>query len=231
MASHPYIAEAAALIGDPARANMLLALMDGRALTATELALIAGVSPSTASEHLSKLANGQLVSVFPSGRHRYYRLASRGVAETLESLMNLAATGPKRFRPRSPCDSATARARTCYDHFAGSLGVGLADRLIERGLIILADDGGIVTDEGLAFFDRTGIATDQPQRSRRPFCRPCLDWSERRWHVGGSLGAAIARRSFEKGWTTHQRGSRAVTVTKSGRNAFSQLFGLEFQDA
>src|SRR6476659_4138497 len=129
MTDGPYIAEAAALIGDPARANMLAALMDGRALTATELAYRAGVAPSTASGHLAKLAEGKLVQVTPGGRHRYYRLASSAVAGVLENLMALAVEGPPRHRPKSRCDEAMARARTCYDHFAGRLGVALADKL------------------------------------------------------------------------------------------------------
>jgi len=226
MASNPYIAEAAALIGDPARANMLVALMDGRALTATELGLVAGVAPSTASEHLAKLAQGQLVTVLPRGRHRFYRLGSRNVAKTIESLMVLATEGPKRFRPRSRCDDATAHARTCYDHFAGSLGVGISDRMVERNLVVLDDDGGLVTDKGQGFLCQIGIAAQPSKGSRRAFCRPCLDWSERRWHIGGSLGASIARRSFELGWTERQANSRAVLITPIGQKAFAELFGL-----
>jgi DNA-binding transcriptional ArsR family regulator len=141
MTDGPYIAEAASLIGDPARANMLTALLDGRALTATELGLAAGIAPSTASGHLSKLLDGRLLSVTATGRHRYYQLASPSVAHALESLMALAVDGPPRHRPRSRCDDAMARARTCYDHLAGKVGVALADALVERKQVVLTESG------------------------------------------------------------------------------------------
>lgn len=222
----PYIAEAAALIGDPARANILAALMDGRALTATELGIAAGVAPSTASGHLAKLAQGKLVAVTPAGRHRYYRLASPAVASVLEHLMSLASDGPARHRPRSRCDVAMARARTCYDHFAGKLGVALADSFAARGQVVLEDEGGLVTDAGRAFLVNLGVELENSKGSRRAFCRPCLDWSERRWHIGGIVGAALARRSFELGWTERQKHGRAVTITPAGERAFDQLFGV-----
>src|SRR3982751_3299231 len=178
MADGPYIAEAAALIGDPARANMLASLMDGRALTATELALTARVAPSTASGHLAKLVDGRLITVACSGRHRYYRLASPAVAGVLESLMTLTLDGPPRYRPKTRCDEAMARARTCYDHFAGRLGVALADACAARHQVVLGDEGGLITDEGRAFFGKLGVRLDRPKKSRRAFCRPCLDWSK-----------------------------------------------------
>jgi DNA-binding transcriptional ArsR family regulator len=223
MTDGPYIAEAVSLIGDPARANMLGALMDGRALTAKELGFAAGVAPSTASEHLSKLTAGKLVAVTPSGRHRYFRLASPEVARALETLMGLALDGPPRHRPKSRCDEAMARARTCYDHFAGRLGVSLADSFTERNLILLDPDGGQVTETGRAFFGGLGIDLPDPKGLRRVFCRPCLDWSERRWHIGGAVGAAIARRCFEAGWTERQKHRRAVTITPAGKGAFAEL--------
>jgi len=214
------------LFGDPARANMLAALMDGRALTATELAYRAGVAPSTASGHLAKLAEGKLVQVTPGGRHRYYRLASSAVAGVLENLMALAVEGPPRHRPKSRCDEAMARARTCYDHFAGRLGVALADKLVERQQIIISDEGGLITEKGWRFLREVGIDPSRDKRSRRAFCRPCLDWSERRWHVGGALGAALAQRSFELGWTERHKESRAVRITPTGERAFQQVFGV-----
>lgn len=224
MTDGPYIAEAASLIGDPARANMLGALMDGRALTATELGLAAGVAPSTASEHLAKLAAGKLIAVTSSGRHRYFRLASPEVAWALETLMALAVDGPRRHRPKSRCDEAMARARTCYDHFAGRLGVGLADSFAARNQIVLESEGGQVTEAGRAFLSGLGIELPGPKGLRRAFCRPCLDWSERRWHIGGAVGAAIARRCFELGWTEHHKHGRAVTITLDGERAFEELF-------
>ena len=220
------MAEAASLIGDPARANMLSALVGGRALTATELGLAAGVAPSTVSGHLAKLLEGRLVSVTPTGRYRYFRLASPAVARVLESLMALAIDGPPRHRPKSRCDEAMARARTCYDHFAGQLGVALADRLSEHGHVVLSDDGGIVTESGRAFLGDMGVELTVPSKSKRAFCRPCLDWSERRWHIGGAVGAALATRCFRAGWTERQRDSRAVTITPSGRDVFEDLFGI-----
>ena len=226
MTEGPYIAEAASLIGDPARANILSALVSGRALTATELGLVAGVAPSTTSGHLAKLLEGRLVSVTATGRHRYFRLASPAVARVLESLMALAADGPPRHRPRSRCDEAMGRARTCYDHLAGRLGVGLADRLAEKNHVVLTDDGGVVTDSGRAFLRELGVEPMVSVRSRRAFCRPCLDWSERRWHIGGLVGAAIANRCFELGWTRRRENSRALLITPAGEQAFEQLFEI-----
>ena len=226
MADGPYIAEAASLIGDPARANMLAALLDGRAMTATELGLAAGVAPSTASGHLSKLVEGKLLSVASSGRHRYFRLASPAVARVLEDLMTLAADGPPRHRPKTRCDEAMARARTCYDHLAGKLGVALADGLVERNHVSLSDEGGLLTDSGRAFFDRLGVKIESAKRSRRPVCRPCLDWSERRWHIAGAIGAALTSRCFDLGWVERQKHGRAVTITRAGERAFEELFGV-----
>jgi DNA-binding transcriptional ArsR family regulator len=225
MTNGPYIAEAASLIGDPARANMLAALVGGHAMTATELGLSAGVAASTASGHLAKLLEGRLVSVTSTGRHRYFRLASPGVARVLEDLMALATDGPPRHRPKSRCDDAMARARTCYDHLAGKLGVALADSMASRGLIILSDDGGLITDAGGDFLSDLGVEL-QTKKVRRTLCRPCLDWSERRWHVGGAVGAALADRCFALGWTERRSDSRAITITAAGERAFDELFGV-----
>jgi DNA-binding transcriptional ArsR family regulator len=226
MTDGPYIAETAALIGDPARANMLTALLGGRAMTATELGLEAHVAPSTASGHLAKLVVGKLVAVTPSGRHRYYRLATPRVAQVLEELMALACNGPTRHRPKSLCDEAMARARTCYDHLAGKLGVALADSLASRNQIVMNDEGAVLTEAGRAFLQGFGVSFEVPRRSRRALCRTCLDWSERRWHIGGSVGAAIAERCFQLGWTQRQANGRAITITAAGIRAFDQLFGV-----
>lgn len=226
MTDGPYIAEAAALIGDPARANMLAALMDGQALTATELAIVGRVAPSTASGHLARLVDGKLLAVTSAGRHRYYRLASPGVACVLETLMALAIDGPRRYRPKTRCDEAMARARTCYDHFAGKLGVALADSFANREQIVLSSEGGLITETGRSFLGDLGVELDSLKGSRRAFCRPCLDWSERRWHIGGAVGAALTKRCFELGWTERQKNSRAVTITPAGEQAFEKLFGV-----
>ena len=228
MADGPYVAEIASLIGDPARANMLTTLMGGRALTATELGLAAGVAPSTASGHLTKLLEGELVSVTAAGRHRYYRLKSAKVAHLLEELTSFAIDGPRRHRPKSRCDEAMARARTCYDHFAGKLGVALADRLAEQKHVLLGEEGGVVTDSGRAFLAELGVQLETRKGSRRAFCRPCLDWSERRWHIGGAVGAALTGRCFDLGWVERQSQGRAVTITPDGERAFEDLFAIRF---
>jgi DNA-binding transcriptional ArsR family regulator len=225
MTEGPYIAEAASLIGDPARANMLAALLGGRAMTATELGITAGVAPSTASGHLAKLLDGKLVSVVPAGRHRYFRLASPAVARVLEELMVLAGDGPPRHRPRSRCEDAMARARTCYDHLAGKLGVALADSLAAEDYIVLTEEGGLLTDSGRAFLGGIGVELDR-EKSRRAFCRPCLDWSERRWHIGGAVGAALADRCFALGWTERREDSRAIRISAAGERAFGEMFGV-----
>jgi len=220
------MAGVAALVGDPTRAIMLASLMDGRALTATELALDAGISPQTASGHLSKLVDAHLLTVLKQGRHRYHRLASPLVGRMLEGIMAVAAIeAPPRHRPRSARDDAMCFARTCYDHLAGRLGVALADALVARGLVQLDDDGGQVTAEGRAFLDDFGLEGGA-RGQRGAFCRPCLDWSERRWHLGGRLGVDLARRCFDLGWIERLRDSRAVTVTPKGRTGFEQRFGV-----
>ena len=226
MADSPYIAEAAALIGNPARANILIALLDGRARTATELGVAAGVAASTTSGHLARLHEGRLVSMISSGRHRYYHLASPAVATILESLMAVASDGPPRHRPKSTRAEAMARARTCYDHLAGKLGVALADSLAHRKLILLSEEEAVITDSGGAFLREIGIDPEKRTAPRRALCRACLDWSERRWHIGGAIGAAIADRCFDLGWTARQPDSRAVTITSSGEEAFPRLFAV-----
>lgn len=213
-------------MGDPARANMLCALMDGRSLTATELGLHAGVAPSTASGHLAKLVAGRLIVVSSSGRHRYFRLASPAVARALETLMALSADGPPRHRPKARCDEAMARARTCYDHLAGKLGVALADKMVERELIIFGEDDALVTKSGRTFFDNFSVSMDVPKGSRRSLCRPCIDWTERRLHLGGVLGASIASRCFELGWIERRKHDRALTVTAQGIRGFEKLFSV-----
>ena len=225
-AIQPSLAEIAALVGNPARANMLEALLDGRALTASELAQIGGVAPQTASEHLAKLTEGRLLSLAKQGRHSYYRLASSLIARMLESMMAVAADGPPRYQPRWRGGDALRNARTCYDHLAGRLGVALADALVERNHIALSEDGGVVTARGEEFFRRIGVDLPARSRSRRRFCRPCLDWSERRPHLAGAVGAALAARCFELGWVGRMRDSRAVIVTPEGRREFSETFGI-----
>jgi DNA-binding transcriptional ArsR family regulator len=220
------IAEVAALVGDPVRANILSALMGGRALTAGELVYAAGVSPQTTSGHLGKLAGGRLIACVKQGRHRYYRIASPRVAEMLEGIMAVVADSPPRHRPASKLDDAMRVARTCYDHFAGKLGVGIADALCARGHLVLADDGGEVTESGFALFEKFGADLHAAQSRRRVFCRPCLDWTERRPHLGGSVGAVLTRRCFDLGWVRRLDRGRALKITEAGRRGLNDTFGV-----
>jgi DNA-binding transcriptional ArsR family regulator len=226
IASGNTIAEVAALIGDAARANILSALMGGRALTAGELARHAGVSAQTTSGHLARLLEAELITVEKQGRHRYFRLASSEIAHAMEALMAVAAEGPKRYRPTGPKDEALRTARTCYDHMAGRLGVALADSLCEHGHIVLSDGLGAVTDEGQQFFREFGIDLETAARSKRPFCRTCLDWSERRPHLAGHVGAALFSRSLDLAWITRIPESRALKITNAGQRGFITKLGL-----
>lgn len=236
MASHAMFAEIAALSGDPARATMLHALMDGRALTATELAKSAGITPQTASGHLSRMTSVGLLSVERQGRHRYHRLATSSVARMLESIMEVAAElEPDRSRLTvGPRDAAMRKARTCYDHLAGRLGVALADALTARGHVELTGDAGLLTESGVAFLGSLGIDTApllarRTRRSGRVLCRPCLDWSERRPHLAGSVGAAICAHSLASGWTRRLNGTRAVQITPKGERIFREQFGARIE--
>ncbi len=225
MASNAVFAEIAALAGDPARAGMLHALMDGRALTASELARVAGIAPQTASGHLSRLVAARLLNVEKQGRHRYHRLASPAVAQMMESIMRVASE-PKRLSV-GPRDTGLRAARTCYDHLAGRLGVALADALVAGGHAELGNDAGLVTDKGIRFLARLGVDVEAlEQRSKRVLCRPCLDWSERRPHLAGAVGAALCAHSFDKNWIRRIEGTRAVAVTPRGQRVFREEFGV-----
>ncbi len=220
------IAEIGALIGDPARANILLALIGGEALTAGELAWCARVTAQTASGHLAKLTEAGLLVVKAQGRHRYYRLASPMVAQMLENMQVVAAIqSPPRHRPRTRIDEALQQGRTCYDHLAGRLGVALADSLVAHGHIVLGEDAGAATESGTRFLQGFGIET-APCATRRCFCKPCLDWSERRPHIAGSLGAGLLRRCLALGWIERVRDTRAVRVTDTGWDGFGATFGI-----
>lgn len=216
------LAVIAALLGDPARANMMAVLMDGRALTAKELAFIARVSPQTTSGHLGKLSEAGLLAVERQGRHKYFRLANPLVGQMLESI--LAVAGPEPARTIAWRGGEALRtARTCYDHLAGRLGVALADSLTRQGYVTLSADGGEVTSTGQAFLADFGA---EPTPGKRVFCRPCLDWSERRPHIAGRLGQALADRCFHLGWIERQRDTRAVAITATGRAGLGDRFGI-----
>ncbi len=224
MKDGPNIARIAALIGEHARAEMLTALMADRALTATELAGIAGITKQTASAHLAKLLDAGLVAVEHQGRHRYFRLADPDVANLLESLMGVAfRTGAVRLRS-SPREPALRKARICYDHLAGELGVLAFESMLAQGVFSTEAEALQLTDSGAAWFSALGIDTSAVASQRRSFCRPCLDWSERRRHLGGALGAALLRRLFELGWVSRNGGSRVIVFTTKGEQAFHGLF-------
>jgi DNA-binding transcriptional ArsR family regulator len=213
----------AALIGDRARVDMLAALMAGRALTATELADHAGIARPTASAHLAALTGAGLIEVEKQGRHRYFRLANEDVAGMLEGLMGVAhriANAPVRT---GPVDPALRQARACYDHLAGEWGVRIHDSFVRRGYLRLEPDALQLTAAGIGFLEGVGIDLDALARSRRPLCRACLDWSERRHHLAGALGAALLAHYLEHGWLLRQQHSRALAVTARGKRTLAAL--------
>ncbi|CAN5169168.1 ArsR family transcriptional regulator [soil metagenome] len=226
MKAGPDIAAIAALVGDPARCNMLTALMSGRALTASELAQEAGITPQTASSHLGKLEAGRLIVQQKQGRHRYYRLTGPEVAAVLEALMGLAArTGHLRVRT-GPKDPALRHARVCYDHLAGELGVRMFDAMTRQKLIRNRGEEINLTANGARFVaDSFQIDVAGIDRQRRPLCKSCLDWSARRSHLAGTLGAAILTRLYEMYWATRVPDSRIVRFTRRGEARFAALFG------
>jgi len=224
------LVEVAALVGDTARATMLNALMGGQSLTATELAYCANISRSTASGHLSKLVAARLLTVIRNRRFSYYRIASPLVATMLESIKVVAAIEvPPRRQPRSANDDALRFARSCYDHLAGQVGVAVTDALVAMGHIVLTDEGGEVTVSGARFLSAFGV--DLAPRTRRIFCQPCLDWSERRYHLKGLVGARILDRLLELGWLKSVPGNRALRLTPAGTAGLSEVFQIEFDNA
>lgn len=226
MTGRPNIATIGALIGDPSRAIMLQTLMDGRARTAGELALEAGVSPATASGHLAKLLDGRLLAVAHQGRHRYFRIASPEAAEALERLAAFAADRPEPKTPRYPKGEAMRQGRTCYDHLAGRLGIALADALVARGYLDLDDDSFRVTETGDRAFGEFGIDMEALRAAKRPVVRACLDWSERRPHLAGGLGAALCHRIHDLGWVARSE-QRSVVLKPIGKHGLVQTFGVE----
>jgi DNA-binding transcriptional ArsR family regulator len=223
------LVEVAALVGDTARATMLNALMGGQSWTATALAYCANVSRSTASDHLARLVAARLLTVTRKRRFSYYRIASPLVATMLESIKVVAAIEvPPRRHPRSANDEALRFARSCYDHLAGRLGVAVTDALVAMGHIVLTDEGGEVTPSGARFLSEFGA--DLTPRTRRIFCQPCLDWSERRYHLKGLVGARILDRLLELGWLKSEPGSRALRLTSSGKAGLSETFEIEISN-
>lgn len=226
MKEGPDISRISVLIGDPARANMLMALMGGQALTAGELAREASITAQTASSHLTKLEEGRLLYRHKQGRHHYFAIANDDVVRLLEVLIDVSAgSGHMRTRP-GPKDEALRKARVCYDHLAGSLAVRLLDQFVSNGFINDIDHNLLLTDDGRAFFNAFQIDIEQLQKSKRPMCRACLDWSERRRHLAGHLGAALYNRFLEMGWADRNRSSRVVTFTPKGLFEIRSWSGL-----
>jgi DNA-binding transcriptional ArsR family regulator len=224
MRDGPSIVKIAALLGDTARAEMLTALMAGQALTATELAHVTNLTKQTVSAHLAKLVGAGLLAVESQGRHRYFRLAAPDVAELLESLMGIAfRVGAVRLQP-GPREPAMRKARVCYDHLAGELGVMVYDGLVAKRLIRGEGDGWTITARGEDTFRKMGMQVQALRQERRPLCRPCLDWSARRHHLAGALGAALLARCLELGWARRVRGSRVVAFSPAGERALRARF-------
>lgn len=224
----PPVSELAAAIAEPARTRMLYCLVDGRARTGTELAVIAGVSPSTASVHLARLVRQKLVQVQTQGRYRYYSLAGLGVAEALEALAVVAGPARPRFEPRTP--PALRAARSCYDHLAGALAVGLLERFLERGWLVGVErESGSyeLTETGTHAFERLGVNVTAARSQRRRFACACLDWSERRPHVGGALGGALLETALKRRWVVKELDSRALRLTPAGRHTFKTQVGFD----
>jgi DNA-binding transcriptional ArsR family regulator len=226
MNTGPLIAEIAALVGDPARATMLTALLDGRALTATELAHAARITPQTASTHLAKLTGAGLLTALRDGRHRYFQLASPKIFEMLDAIMIVAVENRPRFRPLSRQARELSDARICYDHLAGRLSVDLADFFTAHEYIVPGEGAPEITPAGTRFLAEFGIDLSSLNSTRREFCRLCFDWTERRAHIAGALGAALTKRCFDLGWIEQMNHSGAVIVTPPGQRGFLQTFGI-----
>lgn len=220
------LAAVGALLGDPARTRILTALLTGCALTAKELAYFAGVTAPTASSHLSRLVAGQLLVMEKQGRCHYYRLRSAEVAHAIEGLMTVAPAPVNGWPPNHRVAPALRDARLCYDHLAGRLGVSLCDTMRRRDYVLLMDGGGELTRAGERFLRGLGADLEQARGAKRRFCRSCIDWTERRYHISGAVGAALAHVFLERRWVTRIPDSRALTITAGGRKKLSEL-GLE----
>jgi DNA-binding transcriptional ArsR family regulator len=220
------VADVAALLGNPTRATMLDALMDGQARPAGELARRAGVAPSTASEHLARLVAGRLLVVESRGRERRYRLASADVAEVLEALSRLGSEAPVRSLRAAGRSDALRAARTCYDHLAGRLGVAVTEALVDREVLHVQDGSFELSVDGEAFFADLGVDVAGARVRKRVFARACVDWSERRPHLAGALGAALADAVLDQGWVRRRPNDRALSVTPTGADALRSRFGV-----
>jgi DNA-binding transcriptional ArsR family regulator len=230
MITGPMIAEIAALIGDPARATMVSALLDGQPQTASELALAARITPQTASAHLAKLTSGGVLSVVRHGRHRHFRLASPTVTDMIEGIVAVALEKRPRYRPLSRRARALEAARICFDHLAGRLSVELTDSFVTRRYVVVNGNAAEITAGGRRFLAGFGVVLPPQDPADRRAWRLCLDWTERRPHLAGAVGTAITKRCFDLGWLERTTRSHAVTVTPRGRRGFRETFGIETPD-
>ncbi|XWN29176.1 MAG: metalloregulator ArsR/SmtB family transcription factor [Devosia sp.] len=226
MSEAPNIAAVGALIGDPARASILNTLLCGSARTAGELAQAAGVTRQTASVHLARLEDGGLLAQEKQGRHRYFRLANTDVAAMVETLAVFSTRPQKALRAPGPRDPAMRQARVCYDHLAGTVAVKLLDGMVDANILHRRDGALFLCEGGGARLEAIGVDVAAAEASRRPLCRPCLDWSERRHHLAGSLGAALLSALLAKSWMRRVEGSRTVTLTPYGKRALADHFGV-----
>ena len=224
------IAYISSLVGDPVRSSVLWQLLDGRAYTASELATGAATSPQNISMHLGKLLRANLLAVESQGRHRYYRFARQEVAYAIEALANLVPANTRPNAPHQDADTAIRYCRSCYDHLAGKIGVLIADNLLKEKIIRLPAQAYTLTPKGQSFFEGLGIDIGTLQQQRRAFARPCLDWSERKYHLSGSLGAALLSQMLERDWLRRTKHSREMIVTAKGRKALKEHFRIETRE-
>lgn len=224
------VAQIASLVSDPSRAAMLTVLMDGRFHAAGELAYMAGIQPQTASFHLAKMVQADVVAVEKQGRHRYYGITNQDVAQVMESLLSIAPPAEIRSLRQSAEDQALRYARTCYDHLAGSLGVQLTHTLLSTGVLCEQQEGFALTEHGEKVMADLNIDVIRARKKRRSFSHKCLDWSERRHHLAGALGKAMLERLLELDWVRRHPSSRAITVTSEGERGFQEMFALNINE-
>lgn len=224
--TEPNIAQVAALIGDQTRAQMLIALMGGKALTATELAIEANITPQTASSHLAKLVANELLVVKKQGRHKYFQLSGKDVADILESLLNISSKMEHSKVVTGPQDPELRMARICYDHLAGEFGVSLYNALLKNKIIEDIDNNLLVTSIGTKFFYGVGLDLTELSNKKRPLCKSCLDWSERRHHLAGLLGNWVLTDLLKKGWARKDLDTRVIRFSTVGSSSFKERYGL-----
>ena len=227
MSTKSNVAMIASLVSEPSRAAILTVLLDGRFHTASELAHMAGIKPQTASFHLAKMTEAQVVTVEKQGRHRYFGIQNPEVARVMESLLSIAPPVQIKSFKQASENKAIRLARTCYDHLAGHLGVQIMDSLIEKGLLSEGQDTLHVTEKGEAFFTDFQIDLTQIQKKRRSFSHKCLDWSERRHHLAGALGSALLDRLLTLHWIERLPTTRAIRITADGKRGFKEVFSIE----